>query len=234
MDLKNKIYIVTGGSSGLGKAMATSLITEGAIVIITGRDEVKLKLVATEIKAIPFHADVINEAEVSALFEFVNKTYGKLDGLINNAGIGDYWAEVDQIDLDEMRRIFEVNVFGATRMGTYAARIFKVQKSGDLVNIASTASTKGFKMGSVYAASKFALRGLTECWQAELRPFNVRVIQINPSEVPTAFNVPNREEKALVDKKLTPQEIADVLVASLKMDPRGFIPEVSVFATNPF
>lgn len=234
MELTGKKYIVTGGSSGLGKAMAKSLIEEGALVLITGRDEDKLNKVAAVIKAEAFHADVTNEADVEKLFAHVMKEWGTLDGLINNAGIGDYWAEVDQIDLDEMRRIFEINVFGATRMGTYAARIFKAQKSGDLVNIASTASTKGFKMGSVYAASKFALRGLTQCWQAELRPYNVRVIQINPSEVPTAFNVSSREEKALVDKKLSPQEIADVLVSSLKMDPRGFIPEVSVFATNPF
>ena len=234
MELTGKKYIVTGGSSGLGKAMAKSLVAEGARVIITGRDADKLNEVAAEIKAEAFHADVTNEAAVVALFDHVKKSWGTLDGLVNNAGIGDYWAEVDQIDLDEMRRIFEINVFGATRMGSYAAGLFKAQKFGDLVNIASTASTKGFKMGSVYAASKFALRGLTECWQAELRPFNVRVIQINPSEVPTAFNVASREEKALVDKKLSPQEIADVLIASLKMDPRGFIPEVSVFATNPF
>ena len=84
-------------------------------------------------------------------------------------------------------------------MGSYAAGLFKAQKFGDLVNIASTASTKGFKMGSVYAASKFALRGLTECWQAELRPFNVRVIQINPSEVPTA----KRAIKVLVSNSLS-------------------------------
>ena len=93
---------------------------------------------------------------------------------------------------------------------------------------------KGYKMGSIYAASKFALRALSQCWQAELRPYNVRVIQINPSEVPTAFAQADRIERPLEDKKLSPKEIADVLVATLKMDRRGFVPEVSVFATNPF
>jgi len=234
MELTGKKYIVTGGSSGLGKAMAKSLIAEGAMVLITGRDPHKLRIVAAEIHAEAFHTDVSNESEVEDLFSYVKETWGGLDGLINNAGIGNYWAEVDELDVAEMQRIFEVNVFGAARMGSHAARIFKAQQSGDLVNIASTASKKGFKMGSVYASSKFALRGLTECWQAELRPYNVRVIQINPSEVPTAFNVESREEKPLVDNKLSPQEIADVLIACLKMDPRGFIPEVSVFATNPF
>lgn len=233
MTLKNKVYIVTGGSSGLGKAMAIGLINEKANVIITGRDEEKLKAVATEISATPFAANVSSDSDIQALYNFVKSEFNQLDGLINNAGIGD-WAPIDEMDRDKMKHVFEINVFGATMMAAHAAQIFKAQKFGDIVNIASTASMKGFKMGSIYAASKFALRGLSQCWQAELRPFNVRVIQINPSEVPTAFSVEDRTERPLEDNKLTPKEIADVLVSSLKMDRRGFIPEVSVFATNPF
>ena len=84
------------------------------------------------------------------------------------------------------------------------------------------------------SSSKFALRSMTQCWQAELRPYNVRVVQINPSEVPTAFGREDRTEKDLEPQKLSPQEIADVLIASLKMDQRGFIPEVTIHATNPF
>ncbi len=233
MELKDKIYIVTGGSSGLGKAMAAALVDNGAIVIITGRDEAKLKQVGSEIKAIPFHADVANDRDIEGLYDFVKTKFGKLDGLINNAGIGG-WATIDEMERDQMREVFEVNVFGATMMASHAAKMFKEQNYGDIVNIASTAATKGFKMGSIYAASKFALRALSQCWQAELRTHNVRVIQINPSEVPTAFSVPDRIERPLDDKKLSPKEIADVLIATLKMDRRGFVPEVTVFATNPF
>ncbi|MGB1102737.1 MAG: SDR family oxidoreductase [Crocinitomicaceae bacterium] len=233
MDLKDKLYILTGGSSGLGKAMALSLIAEGAEVIITGRDKDKLDQVAAEIGADGFHADVNSDADIEALYEWVRNKYNRLDGLINNAGIGD-WAELDQMLRDKMKHVFETNVFGATMMASHAAKIFKAQKFGDIVNIASTASLKGYKMGSIYAASKFALRGLSQCWQAELRPYNVRVIQINPSEVPTAFAKVDRVEKPLEDNKLTPQEIADTLISALKMDRRGFIPEVTVFATNPF
>jgi 3-oxoacyl-[acyl-carrier protein] reductase len=233
MNLKDKTYIVTGGSSGLGKAMAVSLKNEGAKVVITGRDQSKLDTVASEIGVQGFHADVNNDADIEALYGWVKDNFGKLDGLINNAGIGD-WAELDQMSREKMKNVFETNVFGATMMASHAARIFKDQKYGDIVNIASTASLKGYKMGSIYAASKFALRGLSQCWQAELRPYNVRVIQINPSEVPTAFAKVDRVEKPLEDNKLTPKEIADTMVAALKMDRRGFIPEVSVFATNPF
>jgi 3-oxoacyl-[acyl-carrier protein] reductase len=233
MSLTNKVYIVTGGSSGIGKAIASELIKEGAKVIITGRDQEKLTKVAHEINADPKHINVENDHEIDELYKYVKTKYKQLDGLINNAGIAD-WSPIDELKRDRLKAVFEVNVYGAAMMAAGAARIFKAQNYGDLVNIASTASVKGFKMGSIYAASKFALRGMSQCWQDELRPFNVRVIQINPSEVLTAFNTTDRVEKPLKDNKLRPQEIADVVVAALKMDRRGFIPELTVFATNPF
>lgn len=233
MSLTNKVYIVTGGSSGIGKAIASELIKEGAKVIITGRNQAKLNKVALEINADPKHVNVENDHEIDELYNYVKTKYNQLDGLINNAGIAD-WSPIDELKRDQLKAVFEVNVYGAAMMAAGAAKIFKSQNYGDLVNIASTASVKGFKMGSIYAASKFALRGMSQCWQDELRPFNVRVIQINPSEVLTAFNTTDRVEKPLKDNKLRPKEIADVVLAALKMDRRGFIPELTVFATNPF
>ncbi|MCG8575118.1 MAG: SDR family oxidoreductase [Flavobacteriales bacterium] len=233
MNLSEKIYIVTGGSSGLGLAMAESLIAEGAKAIITGRNKEKLEKVASEIGAVAFHADAAKDEDIDQLFAFVMEKYGKLDGLINNAGIGG-WAPIQEMSREKLREVFEVNVFGAAMMASKASTIFIEQNYGDIVNIASTASQKGYKYGSIYSASKFALRSMSQCWQAELRPHNVRVIQVNPSEVPTAFGSESRESRPIEDKKLTPMEIADVVIAALKMDRRGFIPEVSVFATNPF
>ena len=93
---------------------------------------------------------------------------------------------------------------------------------------------KGFKSGSVYAASKFAVRALTQCWQAELRPYSIRVCQLNPSEVKTAFNDPDRVERSLVDNKLRPSEISHAIISVLEMDDRGFVNELNVWATNPF
>jgi 3-oxoacyl-[acyl-carrier protein] reductase len=233
MNLVDKVYIVTGGSSGLGKAFAHDLIVNLAKVVITGRDEDKLKKISKELGCLYFHCDVAVDEEIDELLAYTLKNLGRLDGVINNAGIGG-WSPIDELSREKMMEVFQVNVFGAAMMASKAAKIFKEQKRGDIVNIASTASLKGYKYGTIYSASKFALRSMTQCWQAELRPFNVRVIQINPSEVPTAFGVENRVEKELVDNKLSPKEISDVLIASLKMDSRGFIPEVSVFATNPF
>ena len=91
-----------------------------------------------------------------------------------------------------------------------------------------------FSKSCAIASSKFALSGMTECWRAELRTYNVRVIQINPSEVPTAFAAQDRVERQLEDNKLTPKEISDTILASLEMDNRGMITDVTVIATNPF
>lgn len=234
MDLSNKKVLITGGSSGLGKAMAKLLIEEGAKVAITGRDDQKLKDVAKEIGAFAIHADVSREKDIKNSFAFMQDELGGLDVLINNAGIGSDRKPIDEIDIEEMRKVFEVNVFGLALMGKIAAQIFKKQKHGNIVNIASTSALKGYEGGSVYSASKFAVRGLSQNWQADLRKYNVRVFNINPSFVPTAFNNPSREEREEKENLLTANEIAHSVVSALKMDERGYIPELTVHATNPF
>jgi len=225
---------LTGGSSGLGKAMAKMLIDKGAQVIITGRDQEKLLEVASELGAIPFQADVSVQADVNATYAFCEEKLGGLDVLINNAGIGTKRDTIDELDVEDMIQLYQVNVFGAVRMAKVAAQIFRKQKSGNIINIASTAALKGYEGGSIYSSSKFALRGLSMSWQAELRRDNVRVFNINPSYVPTAFNQPERKERDLEENKLTPDQIAHAVVAALEMDDRGYIPELSVHATNPF
>ena len=234
MIIQNSKVLITGGSSGIGKATAQLLKENGAQVLITGRNEEKLQLVAQELGVEYFACNVAIESEVANLFSWVKENWKGLDVLVNNAGIGEGWAEVFDINLDLMREVYETNVFGAANMGKQAAQIFRDQKSGNIINIASTAALKGFKMGSVYASSKFALRGLTQCWQAELRPFNVRVFEVNPSEVTTAFASDERKEREEEAKKLSSFEIAYTIKSCLEMHDKGYIPEVTVHATNPF
>lgn len=233
MQLMDSVYIVTGGSSGIGKEIARQLVINFATVVITGRDKVKLKAVAKEINAIYYHADITSDEQINALFNYTLRKFGRLDGIINNAGIADF-GPVEEVNRARFRNVFEVNVFGAAMMTARAAVHFKKVKQGNIVNIASTAGLKGFKNGTIYAASKFALRGMSQCWQDELRPYNVRVILVNPSEVTTAFASVDRIEREEVPNKLRPDEIGQVVISALKMDPRGFVPEVTVFATNPF
>lgn len=234
MNILNSTFLVTGGSAGIGKATAKLLVEKGGKVAITGRDKTKLEKVAKEVGAFPIPADVAVESDVFKTYELFLKQFGKLDCLINNAGIGDASNEITQLDMKVFHHVYDVNVFGAALMGSEAAKLFKKQNYGNIINIASTAGTKGFANGTVYASSKFALRGMTQCWQADLRKYNVRVILVNPSEVTTAFGDKERNERPEVKNKLRPLEIAHTIVSALEMDDRGFIPEVTVWATNPF
>jgi len=234
MDLKNKVAIVTGGSSGIGKEIARQLVEHGSTVYITGRNESKLNAAAKETGAVAVRSDVSKQEDVDALMKKVLDENETLDILINNAGFGSGWAELGELNMEDMLRVYQTNVFGATMMGQAAANIFKKQKSGNIVNIGSTASVKGYGKGSIYASSKFALRGLSQCWQADLRPYNVRVMHVNPSEVVTAFGNPSGESRPEVENKLRPKEIADPIIAQLQMDDRGFVPELTVWATNPW
>ena len=232
-NLSGKKVLITGGSSGLGKATAIDLVGKGAIVCITGRNKVKLEKVASEINAIPIHFDVskYNSIAVKTLDAF--HTMGGIDVLINNAGIGEF-SKLEDIKINHFESIFATNVFGLTMLTQEVVKFFKTQQYGMIINIGSSAATSGFPSGSVYCASKFALRGLTECWRHELRRDNIRVVLVNPSEVPTAFNNKDRVEREEQENKLSSKEISHAIVSTINMDKRGFIPELNVWATNPF
>lgn len=233
MKIKNSKILITGGNSGLGKAAAKLLSENGAIVGITGREKSKLEMTAKELKCIPIHADVAIEEDIDMTYKVFLEKAGGLDCLINNAGIGVH-APLDELTLEDFQRVYAVNVFGAAMMAKRAIPIFKKQNYGNIINIGSTSGLKGYARGSVYSSSKFALRSMTEAWQGELRPFNIRVMLVNPSEVPTAFGSKERIERPDVPNKLTSYEIAYTIKALLEMDDRGMIPEVTVWASNPF
>jgi len=233
MKIHGSKILITGGSSGIGKAAAKLLAENGAQVGITGRNKEKLEKSAKEINALAIHTDVSKESDIDLTYKSFLEKFGGLDCLINNAGIGEF-PTIEELTLEAFMRVYSVNVFGAALMAKKAAGIFKKQNSGNIINIASTAALKGFARGSIYSSSKFALRSMTECWQAELRPFNIRVMLVNPSEVTTAFGSKERTERAEVDNKLTSNEIAFTIKSMLEMDDRGMIPEVSVWARNPF
>jgi len=230
MELKGAVALVTGGSEGIGRAIAEALKREGALVTITGRDRKRLEGASGALGVAAIQGDVGREEDARKTVAEVLKKHGRLDLLVNNAGIG-HFAPLVETELARLEEVYRTNVFGAFLMGREAARQFVKQRSGHLVNISSTAGTKGFQGGTAYASSKFALRGMTECWRDELRRSNVRVMLVNPSEVLTGFGGRPPAENP---RKLRPKEIADAIVGALKMDDRGFVPEFSVFATNPF
>jgi len=232
MDLKNAVALITGGSSGIGRAIAESLMASGSRVAITGRDKGRLTEAARAIGAHPIHADVAVEADVERTYREVLQKFGDLDILVNNAGVGVFKNLVD-FNRQEFEAVFATNVTGAMLMAREAARHFVKRQRGNIVNISSTAGLRGAPQGTAYYASKFALRGMTECWRAELRKFNVRVFLVNPSEVVTNFYPTAGLPQKANATKLRPEDIAYMVKAALEMEDRGFTPELSVFATNP-
>jgi 3-oxoacyl-[acyl-carrier protein] reductase len=232
MNLNNAVALVTGGSSGIGRAVAETLTAAGARVAITARRKDRLMEAAQAIGAHPIQADASKEADVERVYADVMAKFGDLDILVNNAGIGVFKPLVE-FSLAGFESVFATNVTGAMLMAREAAKIFIQRKRGNIVNIASTAALRGAPNGTAYYASKFALRGMTECWRAELRKHNIRVFLVNPSEVITGFAATAGFEQKVNETKLRSQEIAHIIKAALEMDDRGFTPELSVFATNP-
>jgi 3-oxoacyl-[acyl-carrier protein] reductase len=234
MKINNSRVLITGGSSGIGKETAKQFIAKGATVVITGRDETKLKEVATEIGAIPLAFDISDLKSIpQKAKEAISLLGGKVDTLLNNAGIG-VFPVLGEITEANLMNVYNTNVFGLALLTQELLPTFKAQQSGNIINIGSTASLKGFARGSVYAASKFAVRGMTQSWQAELRKDNIRVSLVNPSEVTTAFADTAREERNEESNKLGSEDIAQTIISVVEMRDKGFVPEVTVWATNPF
>jgi 3-oxoacyl-[acyl-carrier protein] reductase len=155
---------------------------------------------------------------------------GGIDVLVNNAGYA-YRAEIGALDVAAMRTMFETNVFGLVDITNRVVALMKGRSEGDIVNIASTSGMKGSPGGTAYAGSKWAVRGISQSWQAELRPHGIRVVCVCPSEVQTNFggrtgrNNPN---------KLYGEDIAATIMAAVDMPRRALWPELAVFANNPW
>jgi len=233
MDLKNAHALVTGGSSGIGKEMARQLVKSGATVVIAARSKDKLEAAAEEIGAMPIVCDVGDEKQVK---ELIKKTDQKLDHynvLINNAGYGNSAKLVD-VSTEEMENQLQTNTIGAMMVARESAKVFIKTDYGNIINVSSSSGKRGYSGGTTYVASKFALSGMTECWRAELRPHNIRVMQMNPSEVQTPFfENAGGEEREYNETKLIAEDIAQAMCDMLRMHDRGFITESSVWATNP-
>ena len=229
MELGSAHVLVTGGSAGIGFATAKMLVEKGARVAICGRDRAKLEKAAGQIGALAIHADVSVESDVRDMVATVIDTFGDYNVLINNAAFGN-WDNLIDLKLDDMQKLFATNVFGAMLVARESARYFVSKNTGNIVNVASSAGVRGYAGATAYAGSKFALRGMTECWRAELRKSNIRVMLINPSEVQTDFG---RGRRARSPRKLVADDIAQAIVSMLELEDRGFVTEMAVWATNP-
>lgn len=237
-NIKGKIAYVTGARSGIGRATARELAKEGVHVGLIARTESKLQKIAEELKAhgvnVEFVAvDISNMDAVNEAIDQLRERLGKADILINNAGVG---SKGDLVDTDptEWKKPFEVNVFG-TYYVTRAVLPDLIEKNkGDIINISSSNGLKATAGSSAYSASKFAVQGMSEALMQEVRRYNIRVFTMNPSLVATELVFGDQLEEKNEDKYMQPEDLAEFMVAQLKLNQRIFIKQSLQWATNPF
>jgi len=187
--LAGKVAVVTGASKGIGAAIARHLAMEGAAVVVnyatskTGAERVAAEIVANGGKALAVQADVSKKEQVERLFSEAKKTFGRVDVLVNNAGIYEF-APLENVTADHFHKHFNLNVLGLIFATQEAVKHFGAE-GGSVVNISSVVSTLGVPGASVYSATKAAVDAVTRSLAKELGPRHVRVNSINPGMIET-------------------------------------------------
>ncbi|MEO8661654.1 MAG: SDR family oxidoreductase [Bryobacteraceae bacterium] len=233
--LKGKNAIVTGGTKGIGYAVAAALVEEGVSVVICGRSvegvgraiEALLANAPNGVKVSGFPADITRRDDVQALFAQADAQMDGLDILVNNAGVG-IFRSVAELDPEEWRRVLDTNLTGAFLCSREAVGRFKARGRGFVINISSLAGKNPFAGGAAYNASKFALNGFSEAMMLDLRYDNIRVSSIMPGSVATEFG-----RGGPADWKIAPEDVAEAVLAVLKMPERTLISAVEIRPSRP-
>lgn len=237
MNLKGKNAIITGGGSGLGKAVAIALANEGVNIGITGRNEENLKNTAEEIKKLGINAaysvfSIDDEKAVKLGIDTLVKDLNGVDILVNNAGIGNF-GTLEQMPSETWEQVIKTNLFGVYYAAQAVYPYFKEKGQGDIVNVASTAGLKGGANMSAYAASKAAVVSLSQSMMAEWRKENIRVITLTPSTIASDMSIQGGLTDGNPEKVLQPEDFAEWVRDILKMNRRALIANASIFSTNP-
>ena len=203
MQLEGKIALVTGGGTGIGKAIAEAILVEGAQVIIIGRTESKLIETQRELGkgAEIMVCDVTEESQVNKVYETIMSNHGKLNILINNAGIAAR-GKAYEMSYEMWKKVVDVNLNGAFLCARGAMKIMVNQKSGRIINIGSISGQMGRPLNAPYTSSKFGIEGLTRAFALDGREHGVAVSVIHPGNVATGIiskeEIPTREKEGFV------------------------------------
>lgn len=235
MGLSGKTVLISGGGSGIGEASALAFAEAGAKVVIAGRNEEKLKAVAARHPNIQFHkADVSIREEAFELVEWATKSLGRIDILMNSAGINIVKRSIENIDPAEWDRVMQVNATGAFNTIYAVLPQMRERKDGLIINISSVSGLRPGVLGGVaYNASKFAMTALGTCVGNEVRNDGIRVTNVYPGEVETPIldqrPVPvSKEHRARI---LQPEDLASMILAVAQLPQRAHVPDLVIKPT---
>jgi len=232
--LTGKRAIVTGGTRGIGRAIAESLLAAGSAVVICGRNAPALDVAVSEMKT--KHGDrihgrvcnVANAGEVSDFFTAAMGLLGGLDILVNNAGVGTFKSTAD-LTIEDWHRVLDTNLSGVFYCCHAALPTLKGQVGAYIINISSLAGKNAFAGAAAYNASKFGLNGFSEAMMLDHRFDGVRVSYIMPGSVNTDFGSSKKDTSWMID----PADIADIVMLLLQMPARTLVSRIEVRPTKP-
>jgi 3-oxoacyl-[acyl-carrier protein] reductase len=238
MTLHNQTAMITGAGKGIGKATAIALAKEGVNLGLLARNYADLESLQQEltstysIKVSIATADISNRPEAERAVETLIGELGSLDILLNNAGTAQFGTLLD-MDPEQWEKIIQTNLMGTYYVTRSALPTMLKQNGGSIINIASTAGERGFATGSAYCASKFAVLGLTEALMQEVRKSNIRVTALTPSTVNTELAVKAGLSIGDEDRMMQAEDVAELILAALKLPQRVFLKTAGIWTTNP-
>ena len=232
--LAGQVAIVTGAGRGIGAAISRTLARMGATVVLCGRTVASLQTVAHEIsaangQALAIATDVTDLKSVQSMAAKVKRDLGRVDVLVNNAGIGGFSAPLHELDPDQWERILNTNLRGVYYCIHCIAPLMIPARSGHIINISSLAGKNALPNGAAYAASKWGLNGLSYSVAEELRRHNIRVSVVCPGSVDTELSPHTGKDPA---KMLAAEDVAHVVWMLLTQSPNSFASEVLLRPTQ--
>lgn len=235
MNLTDKIAVITGGTKGIGYAIAESLVRAGASVFVCGRTLVDVDAAVSRLsvlgKAAGGDCDVRDEVQVRTMLADCERVFSGVDILVNNAGMGIFDKTVEEMTGDEFRQTLETNLFGVFHACHYSIPLIKQRGGGYIINISSLAGQNAHPRMAAYNASKFGLNGFSEALMQEVRHDNIKVSYICPGSVNTHFggDTPT-DEKAW---QLQPGDVAQVVMDLLAMNGRALPSKIEIRPSKP-
>lgn len=234
-NLTGKVAIVTGGTRGIGRAIAEALLREGVQVAICGRAAETVEKARAELSGVgklyAATADVTDPKAVAEFFAAVEREFGGLDILVNNAGQG-VFRKVGEMTVEDWHRNIDLNLSGPFYCSREALALFAKRGGGFILNISSLAGKNAFSGGAGYNASKFGLNGFSEAMMLDHRNDNVRVSYIMPGSVDTEFSDPSRRTGD-TSWKIAPEDVAEAALMVLRMPKRTMVSRVEIRPSRP-